>query len=116
MFGLGVIGQGLRMIRELIGRPLREFAEWADKNPGAAARYIDSLAIVLRGRADAIAERRGNRAWRVRRDRHLAMGFERYATQLRDEARQREAENRRTNICAGFEDVCRDALVRAKAA
>lgn len=119
MFGLGIIQRGLAVVRDLIGQPFREWAERADKNPGAAARQVEAIAVVLQGRADAIALRRGDKAWRVRRDRSVAARLIEYAAQLKAEARAREApsnsvEHGRTSVCHGFERVCTEAIERAR--
>lgn len=115
MFGLGLIQRGLAFVRDLIGQPFREWSERADKNPGAAARQVEAIAVVLQGRADAIALRRGDKAWRVRRDRSIAARLIDYAAELKAEARARElAAGHRSSICDGFEDVCREAIERAK--
>lgn len=68
----GAIAKGLSVLRGLIGQPLRVWAEWAQENPRAAAEQLEAAAIVLRHRARAVAMKRGNGAWAVRRDRALA--------------------------------------------
>lgn len=119
MLGLGIVQRGLATIRDLIGQPFREWSERADKNPGAAARQVEAIAVVLQGRADAIALRRGNKAWRVRRDRSVAARLIDYAAQLKAEAAAREAaggtrSESGSNLCHGFERVCTEAIERAK--
>jgi hypothetical protein len=115
MFGLGIIQRGLAVVRDLIGQPFREWSERADKNPGAAARQVEAIAVVLQGRADAIALRRGDQAWRVRRDRSVAKRLLNYAAELKAEARARElASEHRSSICEGFERVCIEAIEQAK--
>lgn len=97
---LSAIGRGLSMLRDLIGRPLREWSEWASKNPMAAAEQLEAASTVLRYRASAYRRQNG---WRARRDRALAAALKEHASNLRnsalDPARIFSLENR-----------CRDAM------
>ncbi len=78
---LGLFG-AIAFIRRLIGRPFRDWSVWAAQHPEPAAIQLRTIAVVLAARAEAIAERRGETAWRVRRDRALALNLRRQADEI----------------------------------
>lgn len=80
----------LTQVGRLVGKPFQEWSEWAAANPQAAALQLGVIASRLEGRADAIEEKRGPKAWRVRRNRRLA-------ERLRNQA---------TAILAGWPEAC----------
>ena len=101
---LSAIGRGLRMIADLIGRPFREWAEWAERNPGAAAQQLEAAAVVLSYRAGAYKRQQG---WRARRDRALAHAFKEHASKLREDSFFAKAQ------AHTLESACRKAMESA---
>lgn len=75
-----LIFRGLRLVSELLGRPFREWSEWAENNPAAAARQLELIAGVLSERSRAYKRQDG---WRARRDKHLARALSLHAFELR---------------------------------
>lgn len=72
-----------RIIRQLIGTPLRDWAEFAEQNPAAAARELELGAEWIQARS----ERRRKRGWDrlADRDESIARAFRRHAAKLRAE-------------------------------
>jgi hypothetical protein len=79
---LGTILTSLTQVGRLVGRPFREWSEWAAAHPGPAAIQLALIAARLDGRADAIEKKRGPNAWRVRKNRGLASRLRKQATAL----------------------------------
>ena len=70
-------------ILSLVGRPFRQWSEWAAANPEAAAIELEGIANARQSKADEL-ERRGKAAWRVRRIRRTVASLRRQAADLRD--------------------------------
>lgn len=69
---LATILTSLTQVGRLVGKPFQEWSEWAEANPEAAALQLGLIASRLEGRADAIEQKRGPKAWRVRKNRAMA--------------------------------------------
>lgn len=72
-----------------LGKNRREWAEWADKEPGAAAEELTRQAGDLEARAVA---RRKQNGWLARKLRAKARGMREHAADLRARARGEECE------------------------
>lgn len=81
---MGVLGRlfstAWKIVAGFLGRSFEEWAEWASREPVAAALELETIAALLEGRSRAYREPNG---WRGRRDRSIAEALRVQARQLR---------------------------------
>ena len=77
---LELLSRAWRVVSAILGRPFREWSEWAEREPAAAANELELVAALLEGRSRAYRDPDG---WRGRRDREIARSLRTHARQLR---------------------------------
>lgn len=70
-------------VGKMIGRSFRDWSEWAQREPHAAADQLDGIATVFKHRAKAYRRQTG---WRARRDRGFEAALREHADALRENA------------------------------